>query len=73
MLRFQHTHHIDRLTEVWLRRNSLGAFNVLSVELSSPPAMCRSETPAAEPYIRPPNGVAFSDFVKATEADYDRR
>lgn len=55
----------------WLRRNSLGGFNVLRFGDDTKPARCASGISPANPYIRPSPDKTLQDLLRDGQAAYD--
>ncbi len=51
----------------WLRRNVLGAFNVLQLEGEQGPSRCSKDLPPARPFISPVAGKTLSDLRRESE------
>ncbi|WP_199229156.1 hypothetical protein [Caulobacter endophyticus] len=66
VLTVQHTHTLrGRQYHLrWLQRNTLGAFNVLSVDPRNPPLQCAADAPPARPYVQPPDGKTLLDLER---------
>ena len=65
MLSVQHTFWRQGLgvRKWWLRRNTLGGFNILSEHDDQQFARCAEDSPAADPYIIPGKGRTFQDLI----------
>jgi hypothetical protein len=74
VLTVQHTDFRDDLgaRRWWLRRNTLGGFNVLRFEAEAKPPRCPLETPPARPFITPPEGQTLQDLRREGERRYGR-
>jgi hypothetical protein len=66
VLTVQHMHTLQsrKYHPRWLRRNTLGTFNVLSVDPYNPPPQCAADAPPARPYIQPPDGKTLLDLER---------
>jgi hypothetical protein len=75
VLTVQHTYYRTYLgaRRWWLRRNSLGAFNVLSVDDKERLPRCTEGSPPAGPYIQPGNGRTLRDLAREGEEYYGRQ
>lgn len=54
----------------WLRRNTVGTFNVLQVDESQKPERCAADALPAQAFIRPPEGKTLDDLRQEGEARY---
>lgn len=74
-LTVQHTYYRTDLgaTRWWLRRNSLGAFNVLHHDEKARLDRCPAEMPPAKPYIQPEDGRMLRDLVREGEGYYGKQ
>lgn len=57
----------------WLRRNSLGGFNLLRFAASEGLSKCSADGPLAEPYIRPGPGQTIDSLIEDGERAYRSR
>lgn len=74
VLTVQHAYYADLgAGRWWLRRNSLGAFNVLKVSNSTPLPLCSEGAPPARPYIQPSNGKTLRDLEREGEEYYGKQ
>jgi hypothetical protein len=75
VLTMQHTYYRSDLgaRRWWLRRNSLGAFNVLTGDNAARLARCPRGTKPAKPYIHPPKGKTLGDLAREGEARYGKQ
>lgn len=69
--------HTDYRTDLgarrwWLRRNSLGLFNVLRLSEKTEIPHCAKDAQPARPYIKPADGKTLRDLVKEGEEYYGR-
>jgi len=66
MLSVQHTYWRKDLgvRKWWLRRNSIGGFNILLEENNETLVRCAPTMPAADPYIRPGEGRTLEDMMR---------
>lgn len=71
-LAMQHTSFRKDLgtTPWWLRRNSLGGFNVLRIGDSEKLAQCANGTPPVAPYISPGPNKTLADLLREGEEAY---
>jgi hypothetical protein len=51
----------------WLRRNTLGGFNLLRFAEDEPPARCPADSEPARPYYRPGPDQTLADVRRAAE------
>jgi len=51
----------------WLRRNSLGVFNVIKIENGPPLPLCPGGSKPAKPYISLPTGKTLADVEREAE------
>ncbi len=74
MLAMQHTYFRKDLgtQRWWLRRNSLGGFNVLRFGKENIPVRCADGVSPANPYIRPAPGKTLQDLLREGQEAYDR-
>jgi len=73
VLNVQHVHFRgDRLSRWWLRRNTLGVFNVLRLENGSKPPRCPADADPAQPLITPPTGQSLKDLEREGARLYGR-
>jgi hypothetical protein len=71
VLMMQHTYLLASRAGRWpLRRNELGGFNVVESGDLKRMSACPPNTPPARPYIRPTDGQALADLMKAGEERY---
>jgi len=72
VLTVQHTYYRRDLgaRRWWLRRNTLGAYNVLQPDEGETLQRCSAESPAARPYIQPPDGKTLEDLRRGAEEHY---
>lgn len=70
-LTVQHTYYRRDLGAIrwWLRRNSLGGFNVLRTSEEEGLKRCALSTPPQTPYIQPANGQTLEDLLNEEEKD----
>lgn len=73
VLRVQHAYQPYGESRWWLRRNSLGAYNVLRGDDVAPLPRCPLGTGAAKPYVDPPTGKTLADLEREGEAHYGER
>ena len=73
VLAVQHTYRRQGRAQWWLRRNDLGAFNILAVSAEDALPLCGKGEPPAAAYIHPPQGKTLQDLVTEGEAHYGRR
>ncbi|MES2445285.1 MAG: hypothetical protein V4574_20865 [Pseudomonadota bacterium] len=66
VIRLQHSYSHPRRHRWWLRRNSLGAFNVLLGDHRLP--RCAPGVAPASPYVSPPKGKTLRDMAREAEA-----
>jgi len=66
MLSVQHTYWRKGLgvRKWWLRRNSLGGFNILLEKNNETLARCAATAPPADPYISPGEGRTLEDMMR---------
>lgn len=72
ILTVQHTSFRKNLgtRKWWLRRNSLGGFNLLRLGDNEKLPRCTTDSIAADPYIRPPSGKTLDDLLREGEEVY---
>lgn len=70
-LTMQHTYYRKNLGTVrwWLRRNSLGSFNILRFAEDNDTNRCPTGTLPAKPYIQPSDGKMLEDLLHESERD----
>lgn len=75
VLTVQHTYYRTDLgpRRWWLRRNTLGVFNVLSESEAKRLPRCPKDIPAAAPYIQPAAGRSLQDLAREGEEHYGKR
>lgn len=75
VLSIQHMHFRRDLgvRRWWLRRNSLGAFNLLRGAALKHLPRCAKGFPAAEPYIRPAAGQSLADLEREAREEGGQR
>lgn len=75
VLTVQHTYYRTDLgsRQWWLRRNTLGALNVIRPKDAARLRRCPPGTSPAAPYIQPSNGRTLADEVREGEERYGRR
>jgi len=71
-LALQHTYFRTDLgiQRWWLRRNSLGGFNVLRLGNEDKPRRCADGSAPAAPYLRPGPGKTLQDFLREGQQRY---
>lgn len=68
VLTLQHTDFREGLVDVWwLRRNTLGSFNVVAVGSDEEVARCAANSPPARPYLQPRPGKSLADVRRDSE------
>lgn len=72
VLTVQHTYYRRDLgaRRWWLRRNTLGAYNVLQPDEGETLQRCSADSPAARPYIQPSDGKTLEDLRREGEERY---
>lgn len=72
VLTVQHTYFRTNLgaRRWWLRRNTLGGFNVLQPRTEATPPRCPKDTPPAQPFVTPPEGQTLRDLRRDGERMY---
>lgn len=54
----------------WLRRNSLGTYNVVQPNPGEPLERCLADAPPARPFISPADGQTLDDLRREGEQEY---
>jgi len=72
VLTLQHTYYRSDLgaRRWWLRRNTLGAYNILQPDEGETLKKCAADSPAARPYIQPSDGKTLEDLRREGEEHY---
>jgi hypothetical protein len=75
VLTVQHTYYRTDLgaKRWWLRRNTLGAFNVLHLDQKARSDRCPAGTLPAKPYIQPADGRTLRDLIRESEDYYGKQ
>lgn len=75
MLSIQHTYWRRGLgvRKWWLRRNTLGGFNVLREENTDRLERCAQGSPAVDPYISPGEGRTLQDLIREGKERHGER
>ncbi|WP_339914979.1 hypothetical protein [uncultured Brevundimonas sp.] len=72
VLTVQHTYYnqVRNGRHWWLRRNTLGTYNVLQPAQGETLQKCAADSPAASPFIQPPDGKTLDDLRREGEEYY---
>jgi hypothetical protein len=69
---FQHTYYTTGPHRWWLRRNTLGGFNMYTATETGGARLCDPDAPPLRPFVEPGAGKTLDDLQREGEARYGR-